>query len=599
MKNFLPILAAAFLAATTASAFTIYTQPTNQAAAVGGTAIFVVVVTNPGPFFYQWQFNGTNLTNGLISTAAGNGVAALAGDGGPAVSASLYSPYGVAVDKFGNYFIADTLTNRIRKVTATNNIIATVAGGGVGGDGSSATLASLNNPFGVTVDTNGNFFIADYSDQRIRKVGTNNLISTVAGSGLAGFAGDGSAATSAQFTGPADAALDSVGNIYIADVGNNRIRKVGTNGIISTVAGSGPNNGSPGTFGGDGGAATNANLYYPHGVAVDATGNLFIADTYNHRIRKVGTNGIISSVAGTNSSGYSGDGGPAVNAKLDYPASVAVDAIGNLYIADSSNNRVRKVATNGVISTVAGGGLGGDGGQATNASLTVPQGVALDTFGNLLIADTGNYRLRKVYLGGAPALMLNNVTTNMAGNYQVIVTNASGSVTSSVAKLTVQQFIPLITSQPQPQSLPIGGTARFTVGVNGVAPLAYQWYFGNSPYTGGTNATLTFGPVLTNYAGNYLVIVTNVYGSATSSPALLTVLLQPNEYGISVSNKAIILKLASTPGSTNRLWFATNLNTPVNWQAIATNIAGTNGLYQVADTNTAGRPIKFYRTSNP
>ena len=455
----------------------------------------------------------------------------------------------------------------------------------------------------MALDTSGNLYIADSGNQRIREVGTNGIITTVAGDGNDTYAGDGSAATNASLNWPDGVAVDAWGNLYIADTFNQRIRKVDTNGIITTVAG----NGTLG-YSGDGGAATNANLYYPDGVALDTSGNLYIADSVNQRIREVllyaghptltltdvgannasnytvvvsspygsvtsavatltvvyppsilvqpasqeilpgnnatlsvtatgtpplyyswfldatnllqaGTNAslivsnltagplgqytvvitnaygsvtsqvatlaflpsvttqpasqtvlagsnvtfsvavagtgpftyqwqfngtnlppIITTVAGNGSKGYSGDGGPATSGMLYYPSGVAVDALGNLYIGNTYNNRVRIVNTNGVIATVAGNGIrgySGDGGAATNARLDYPSGVVLDSLGDLYIADEDNNRIRKVPLASFPTFTLSNVGTNNAGNYDVVITSPYGSVTSAVVTLTV------------------------------------------------------------------------------------------------------------------------------------------------------------------
>jgi uncharacterized protein (TIGR03437 family) len=238
-------------------------------------------------------------------------------------------------------YIVDGGNSCIRKV-ATNGIITTVAGNGsygYSGDGGPATSAQLYNPLGVAVDAAGNLYIADSANSRIRKVATNGIITTGAGSGSIGYSGDAGPATSAQLRGPSGVAVDAAGNLYIADAGNSRIRKVATNGIITTVAG----NGSPG-YSGDGGPATRAQLYLPLGVAVDAAGNLYIitdSDYYVSRIRKVATNGIITTIAGNGSPGYSGDGGPATSAQLDDTSGVAVDATGNVYVAVTGNNAIR------------------------------------------------------------------------------------------------------------------------------------------------------------------------------------------------------------------------------------------------------------------
>src|SRR5439155_1177468 len=252
-------------------------------------------------------------------------------------------------------------------------------------DGGAATNASLNSPASVAQDASGNLYIAEYANHRIRKVtAATGIITTVAGNGINSFAGDGGAATSASLSSPAGVALDASGNLYIADYFNNRIRKVdAASGIITTVAG----NGSFG-FAGDGGAATSASLSGPAGVAVDAGGNLYIAAYSNHRIRKVdAATGIITTMAGNGNPTFAGDGGAATSASLNFPASVALDASGNLYIADPNNNRIRKVAAaTGIITTVAGGGSSlGDGGAATSASLYDPTALALDASGNLYI----------------------------------------------------------------------------------------------------------------------------------------------------------------------------------------------------------------------
>ena len=284
------------------------------------------------------MFNNNRIrevSNGTITTVAGNGAFGFSGDNGPATSAELYSPGGVAVDSAGNLYIADTQNTRIREVS--KGVITTVAGGGNSFDNGPATSAALGSPKGVAVDAAGNIYIADQIINRIREV-SKGVITTVAGNGIGGlyggFSGDGGPATSAQLSLPTSVAVDSADNVYIADTNNNRIRKV-SNGVITTVAG----NGTRG-FSGDGGPATNAELADPEGVAVDAAGNLYIADSFNNRIRKV-TNGVITTVAGNGTGGFSGDNGPATGAELTFPESVAIDSAGNLYIADIDNNRIR------------------------------------------------------------------------------------------------------------------------------------------------------------------------------------------------------------------------------------------------------------------
>ena len=275
---------------------------------------------------------------------------------------------------------------------------------GFSGDGGAATAAALANPSGVAVDGAGNLFIDDTDNHRIRKVdGVTKIITTVAGTGQKGSFGDGGAATAAALNWPQGVAVDGAGNLFIADANHRRIRKVDGAGIITTVAGTGQR----GSFG-DGGAATAAALNWPNGVAVDGAGNLFIADRYDHRIRKVdGATKIITRVAGTGQRGFSGDGRAATAAALSFPTGVAVDGAGNLFIADKSNHRIRKLVRGTpffnegrwIITTVAGTGqrgFSGDGGAATAAALSWPHRVAVDGAGNLFIADLGNYRIRKV-----------------------------------------------------------------------------------------------------------------------------------------------------------------------------------------------------------
>jgi len=333
-----------------------------------------------------------------ITTVAGTGIAGYFGNDGPAASSKLNNPYSVAVDSSGNIYIADYGNNVIRKVnTDVNEIITTVAGNGVlgySGDDGAAVSAQLNRPCGVTVDSSGNIYIADTNNRRIRKVDTGGIITTIAGNGTLGYSGDNGPATSAKLSDPHNVAVDSSGNIYIADTINNCIRKVNTKGIITTIAG----NGGYG-YSGDNGPATSAQLLNPTDMVVDSSGNIHIADWGNHRIRKVNKRGIINTVAGNGIEGYSGDNGPATSAQLADPYSVAVDSSGNIYIADTNNNRIRKVDTGGIITSIAGSGEQGyseDDDAATSSQLDWPLSVAVDSSGNIFIADWGNHRIRKL-----------------------------------------------------------------------------------------------------------------------------------------------------------------------------------------------------------
>ncbi|MFC3887591.1 putative Ig domain-containing protein, partial [Salinispirillum marinum] len=376
-------------------------------------------------------------TGHIIDTIAGSGSTGgpgvFAGDGGPATSARLAGASGVAVDASGNIYIADTNNHRIRRVSP-NGIIETVAGDGsiglVGtgiirfsGDGGLATNARLSSPNGVAVDAAGNIYIADTGNHRIRRVSPNGIIETVAGRGLSPIlSGNGIPAVTAYLHGPTSVAVDNLGNLYIADSGSHRIRRVNQSGIIETVAGSGPGgNWQVGSFSGDGGPATEARLYSPNGVTVDDAGNLFIVDSRNHRIRRVSPSGIIDTIAGTSTAGYSGDSSQATEAELKNPTGIVVDSAGNVYIADTGNHRIRRVSQDGIINTVAGtgsSGFSGDGGSATSAHFRSLFEISLDANDNLYIADSGNKRIRRV--------KLNTLTTPTAeGEIQIASTDGT------------------------------------------------------------------------------------------------------------------------------------------------------------------------------
>jgi YVTN family beta-propeller protein len=377
----------------------------------------VQILDPAGNLLFQTLLSNTGIAAqavvlpGEIGTVAGNGQMGFDGDNGPANLATLNTPYGITVDAAGNLFIADLYNHRIRRVDAATHVITTIAGlgsSGYSGDGGPAASAELNQPTGVAVDGAGNLYIADADNNVVREVDARTgIITTVAGNGTAGFSGDDGPATNAQLFFPFRVALDGTGNIYITD-SSSAIRKVdAVTHLITTVAG----NGSPG-FSGDGGMATEAQLNEPRGLALDAGGSLYIADYFNTRIRKVdaGTQ-VITTVAGDGQLGASiGDGGPAVDAHLFFPPGVAVDAAGDLYIADNYSHHVRRVAAaSGFIDTIAGApdlgqglGFNGDGLPAPLANLREPDDVVIDGAANLYVADALNQRVRIVSANAPP-----------------------------------------------------------------------------------------------------------------------------------------------------------------------------------------------------
>ncbi|HTR54796.1 MAG TPA: hypothetical protein VMJ10_29105, partial [Kofleriaceae bacterium] len=417
-------------------------------------------------------------TSGVITTIAGTGAFAYSGDGGPATSAALYYPYAVAVDASDRVLIADSLNNRIRMVD-TAGIITTIAGTGVagfGGDGGPAVQAVLDAPSAVAIDGQGRVLLVDESNSRVRAIATDGTISTIVGStnvpgdGLYGYgdaidfpsavvydsqdrllyyedysvrvrrigadgtlstiAGDGSYSATGD-GGPATAAgigyvggmaYDAQGALYITDNENNVLRRVDTNGTITTIAGTGTAG-----YSGDGGPATSAMLNYPNGIAIDAQGRILFADYYNARVRRIDTtSGNITTIAGSGAAGYSGDGAAATSAALNGPSGVAVDATGRILIADTNNHRIRRIDTTGVITTIAGtgaAGYSGDGAAATAATLNGPSNVKVDAQGRILIADANNNAIRRIDAGGT--------ITTIAGTGAAALSGDGGPATSA------------------------------------------------------------------------------------------------------------------------------------------------------------------------
>jgi hypothetical protein len=381
-----------------------------------------------------------------ITPYAGTGYLALSdsdGDGGKAKYALLSTPTALCVDDSGYLYIVNGGYNNIKKVSLSTRIIKSIVGdgkAGYSGDGGPAKLAELNYAAGLAVDSTGNLYIAEYYNQTIRKVDPSGIITTYAGSCCsAGYRGDGGSRLSAMFNYPMGLAIDKKNNLFIADKNNNRIRKISPSGIVTTFAGQ-----SSSGYSGDGGQATLAQLSQPTGVAVDRSGNVYIADNGNSVVRKVDTSGIITTLAGNDTSGYSGDGGLATSAKLAnsyYAMSIATDDTGNIYIADANNYRIRKVSTSGIINTIAGTGNPGftAGGPSSTAEFTGIYGIAVNHLSQVFISDAAN-----------------NMVDKISTCYDVI------------------------KKQPKNDTVKIGDTAYFTVTLDSISLNPYTWYVWNT-----------------------------------------------------------------------------------------------------------------------
>ncbi len=394
--------------------------------------------------------------NGVISTIAGTGIAGFSGDNGPAVSAQLNLPQGLLLDSQGRLVVIDRTNQRIRRIDLSGNI-TTIAGDGTlatAGDNGPANQASLNGPNGIAYDGAGDLYITEELGHRLRKVSPAGIITTIAGQGTYGFTGDGIPAVDSKLAFPSAVIVDSTNTIYVSDPGNCRVRRIRPNGILDTYAG----DGNCRFTGDDEGPALSSSLFFPHGLALDSAGNLYVADEANERVRRVSPSGLLktyagngqfrrfldgtlplnatldgpggiafdksgnllitnatgnnivkstpqgmSRIAGIGANGFTGDGGPAIDAIMSYPLAITSDAAGNIYFADNGTQRIRKISPDGVINTIAGSGVGpgysGDGGAATSAVLNLPTGVAVDGQGNIYFSDQGNHRIRKISNG--------------------------------------------------------------------------------------------------------------------------------------------------------------------------------------------------------
>ncbi|TBR21117.1 tandem-95 repeat protein, partial [bacterium] len=487
----------------------------------------------------------------LISRLAGTGSPGYSGDGGPGAAAAFNRPSGAAVGPDGSVYVADTQNFRVRRV-APDGIVTAFAGNGsssYSGDGGPATSAGIGNVFDVAVDAAGRVYLSDY--YRVRVVDLDGTIHTFAGNGSWNFSGDNGPATSASLATAKNLAVGPDGGLYILDADNRRVRKVGTDGIIRSVAG----NGQTG-FSGDGGLATQAKLNLPVAIAVDPNGKLFIADSGNMRVRVVDTAGVITTFAGNGTQGFSGDGGPAAAAALAWPSGVAVDAAGVVYISDTNNNRVRRVTMDGKIATVAGNGSGsvsGDGGSPTSAGVRFPEDLAIGANGNWVIVERSDSVLRKVTPGAG--LLANDLSPSGGGMTAVLSASpAHGALTlqadGGFTYLPAENFFgPDIFSYKAGNGAYFSAPVEVTLTVRPIndAPVALS-----TTVAGYEDAAVAFTLAGTDPEGDaltYSIVTAPAYGTLQGTPPALTYLPGQNFNGTDSLTFRVSDGLLSSTGS--------------------------------------------------
>jgi sugar lactone lactonase YvrE len=611
-------------------------------------------VDGSGNLYVADSANGTirKITSGaaVVTTLAGSASTGNTDDTGSA--ARFDWPSGAAIDNSGTSYVADTGNSTIRTITPAG-VVSTLAGsaGNSGSTDATGSNARFYAPQGVAVDTSGNTYVADTANHTIRKVTSGGVVSTLAG--LAGTNGltDGTG-TSALFNAPQGVAVSPAGVVYVADTWNHTIREVTAGGVVTTLAGLPGYRGSiDGTSPGDG--TNTARFYCPAGVAADASGNVYVADTRNHTVRKVTSAGVVSTLAGLAGVWGSADGTNS-DARFDQPEGITVDAGGNLYVLDTGNHSIRMVAptgTNWVVTTVAGmpAVSGSADGNGNAAQFSYPTGIGINNVGAFAVADWGNNTIRaggssnivvippaitnqpqgltineatsatftvgvsgtapfsyqwlfngaNISTGTGSSYTLVNAQPSDSGSYSVVVANAGGSVTSAPAILTVNPVPtpPGISAQPQDQIVSQGSSASFSVTATGSTPFAYQWLFYGSNFAGATASSLGLLSAQPADAGPYSVIVTNAYGSITSSLATLTVIVapvisvQPTNRLASVSNTVsftVGLSQGTSPAYQWRQNGAPIAGATQSSLMLASILWGSAGTYSVVVSNSAG-----------
>jgi hypothetical protein len=514
---------------------------------------------------------------GTVTTLAGTaGVAGSANGMGSAAQFDFTQAFiGVAVDGTGNVYVADTGNDEIRKITS-NGLVITLAGAApaaIGSADGTGSEAQFDYPSSVAVDGAGNVYVADTGNNTIRKIMSGGVVTTLAGTaGVIGGSADGTG-SAAQFGHPSGVAVDGAGNVYVADTYNNTIRKITPGGVVTTLAGATYN--TIPKFGGDpsntDGTGSEARFYWPSGIAVDGAGNVYVADTYNCTIRKITPGGVVTTFAGRAQAPGSADGTGSA-ALFNYPAGVAVDGNGNVYVADTRNNTVRKISPNGLVATLAGsaGVTGSADGTGRGAQFNIPSGLAVDGAGNVYVADFGNDTIRKITFGAVVTTLAGTPgaagsTDGTGSGAQIngpagVAVDATGNVyvadsgNGTIRKGTSVSLV--IATQPHSLTVVAGAAATFSVGASGATTPTYQWYFNSQLIAGATNASYTIANAQPSNSGSYVAVASNSGGSTPSVPAMLTIaagfggpliLDQPGSQTLAVGSSVVFS--VSTSGS--------------------------------------------------